>query len=41
VAHMAGTSRAPYVPLIWAPIMLLVKYLPEPLFQRVKAFSAR
>jgi NAD(P)-dependent dehydrogenase (short-subunit alcohol dehydrogenase family) len=38
---MAGHARAPYVPWFWAPIMLLVKHAPEPIFQRFGFLSGR
>lgn len=34
-------AAEPYVPWFWRPIMGAVKTLPEPLFQKIKAFSGR
>jgi decaprenylphospho-beta-D-erythro-pentofuranosid-2-ulose 2-reductase len=41
VAAMDAGKDEPHVPWFWWTIMGVVKTLPEPLFQKVKAFSAR
>lgn len=41
LSALDGPGRETYVPSFWAPIMAIVRRLPEPLFQRVKSLSGR
>lgn len=41
VAALDRGVHEAYVPGFWRPIMLVVRHLPEPVFQRVKALSGR
>lgn len=41
VAHLAQRDGVAYVPWYWAPIMGVVRNLPEPLFQRLPFLSGR
>jgi decaprenylphospho-beta-D-erythro-pentofuranosid-2-ulose 2-reductase len=41
VAAVERGAREPYIPWIWALIMPLVRWTPEPIFQRVKFLSGR
>ncbi len=41
VASLDGRDGAAYLPWFWAPIMGVVRRLPEPLFQRLRFLSGR
>jgi len=41
VSHLDGRGGARFVPWFWAPIMTVVRWLPEPIFQRIAALSGR
>jgi decaprenylphospho-beta-D-erythro-pentofuranosid-2-ulose 2-reductase len=41
VRAMEGGRFANYVPWFWLPIMLVVRWLPEPIFQRIGFLSGR